>query len=1076
MLFLIASGRIWPASITTYHNDTSLSGVNSAETALTPANVNTTTFSKRFSTAVDGKVYAQPLYLPSVTVTTGANQGTHKLVFVATQHDSVYAIDAITGSVVWHTSLTASGLAGATSITSMPSADSNSSDTSPEIGVCGTPVIDATANMLYVAAKTKQIVSGASHYVYTLYKIDVTNGDAAPNANIVASTVIGDTVYNSSSGAYTYHTASSATGAQDIFVPGTGDGAITVNGQSRVYFNAMRQMNRPGLLLSNGEVYLAFGSHGDNGPYHGWLLAYDTSSLTLKAVLNTTPNGGLGGFWTGGAAPAVDANGNIFIMSGNGAFDGSNSGGTVTGLDSLGFPSNGDYGDCFLKIAADTTTSVGSQGKNGWGMRIIDYFSPYNNASLNSADTDVGSGGITLLPDSAGSSAHPHLMVGAGKQGNLYLVDRDSLGKFSATTDNVVQSQQSLGECFSTGSFFNGMLYYTTVQDHLKAFTVSSAKMSTSPTVSPDTFQWPGATMSVSANGTTNGIVWGFDYSSTQLRAYSAANVQTEYWNSSQAANSADALGSPSKFAAPIVADGRVFVGTSTALVAYGLGSNATSAPAAPSGLTASVVSALQINLAWTDNAQNENGFAIEQSSDGTNYTQIGTVGVNVTTYSAEDNLKSGTTYYFRVRAYNGSSNQTYSSYSNTVSATTTTVGAAGSSPTLSYGSGFAGSSGALSYNGNAKIVNSRAELTDGGGNEDSTVFDATVQNIQSFTTQFTFQLTNANADGLAFIIQNNSAKALGNGGGDLGFGGLGKSVAIKFDIYSNKGEGTDSTGIFTNGADPYTPATDLSSSGITLKSGDVMKVVLTYNGTTLTEQITDTVTSATKSLSYTINIPSTVGANTAYVGFGGGTGGLSCVGDILTWTFSPPSTSAPSAPTKLSAAAASGTQINLSWTDNSSSEAGFVIMRATGTSTTYTQAGVTGANITTFSDSGLVPNTQYTYEVYATNNSGNSAMSNTASVTTPVPPATPTNAMATTITTTSIAMSWTDNANNETGYNILRKATTASNFSQIASLPANTTTYTDTGLTAGTSYDYHIQAYNVAGYSDFSGFTAVTK
>jgi hypothetical protein len=1056
-------------SVVTYHFDTGNGGANTSETSLTPANVNTGSFAKRFSTSVDGKVYAQPLYMPAVVVSGGANAGTHDLAFVATQHDSLYAIDADSGIVVWKTSFTASGLPGAT-ITSMPSSDTNSSDTSPEIGICGTPTIDPSTNYLYLAAKTKQVVSGVVHYVYTLYKVDITNGNATANANILASTIIGDTVYDSSSQTYTYHTANSPTAAQDIFVPGTGDGTITVNGQSRVYFNAMRQMNRPAMLLTGGMLYIAFGSHGDNGPYHGWLLAYSASSLALEGVLNATPNASEGGFWGGGAAPSVDSQGYVYLMTGNGTFDGSSNNGTTIGLNSSGFPASGDYGDSFLKITTDSSTSVGNQNVNGWGLKIVDYFAPFNCQSLDDSDTDLGSGGVTILPNSAGSSAHPHLLVGAGKQGNLYLIDRDNMGKFSATTDNVVQSQTAINECFNTETFFNGVLYCASVTDALKSFTISNASMSTSPVRSSDGFDWPGATLAVSANGTSNGIVWGIDNGTSDLRAYDATDVTNEFWNSGQAANNSDSLGTAQKFAAPAVADGHVFVPTSNSLVVYGLTPTATSAPAAPSNLTASAVSGLQINLSWTDNSSNENGFAIEQSTDGVNFTQISTVGVNMTSYAANTNLSVGTTYYFRVRAFNGSSNNNFSDYSNVANATTS-----GSPPSLSYSSGFAGSSGALVYNGNAKIVNNRAELTDGGSNENSTVFSASAQNIQRFSTQFTFQLSSASGEGFTFIIQNGAPTALGNGGGDLGFGGLNNSVAIKFDIVSDNGEGNDSTGLYTNGSDPYSPDTDLSGNNIQLASGDVMQVQLTYDGTTLTETITDTVTNATQTLTYTVNIPSIVGGNTAYVGFGGSTSSLTAVQDILTWTFAPLPTSAPAAPSKLSATAVSGTQINLSWTDNSTNEAGFIVMRST-SGGGYVQIGVTGTGVTTYSDSALTPDTNYSYKVQATNSVGNSAFSNVATALTPIPPPTPTGAHATAITSTSIAMAWTDNANNETGYNILRKMTTGANFAQIASLPANSTSFSDTGLTPGTSYDYHIQAYNVAGYSDFSGFTAITS
>jgi hypothetical protein len=687
-------------SVTTFHDDLSNSGVNSTETTLAPSNINTTSFSKRFATAVDGKIYAQPLYVPAVNVVSGPQAGVHNLAIVATQHDSVYAIDAQSGNIVWQTSFLTTGLPNATAITTMPSADTDSTDTAPEIGICGTPVIDPATNYLYVAAKTKQIISGNTgnpHYVYTLYQVDITNGNPTANANIVASTIIGNTTFATANNGYTYNTAASPTAAQDIFVPGTGDGAIVVNGQSRVYFNAMRQMNRPGLRLYNGNIYIAFGSHGDNGPYHGWLLSYSESTLTLNGVLNTTPNAGLGGFWGGGAAPVVDSNGYIYLMTGNGLFDGYSNNGTTAGLNSLGFPVNGDYGDSILKIAVDPTTSVGNQSTNGWGLRIVDYFCPSNAANLDGNDTDLGSGGVCLLPTSAGSSAHPNLLVGAGKQGNIYLVDTNAMGKFSATTDNVVQEQTIIGESFNTPCFFNGVLYYAATTDNLKAFTIANAQMSTAPVKSPDTFAWPGATLSVSANGTTGGIIWGIEYNTQVLRAYSAANVGTELWNSTLAANNTDALGVAQKFAAPTIADGQVFAPTSTALVVYGPPLPSSTAPAAPSNLTATAISSLQINLAWTDNSNNESGFSIEGSTDGINFSVIGTVGTNVTTYAAETNISAGGTYYFRVRAYNGVSNNVFSTYTNIATVTTPTT-----TPTLSFPGGFAGTAGTLVYNGNA--------------------------------------------------------------------------------------------------------------------------------------------------------------------------------------------------------------------------------------------------------------------------------------------------------------------------------------------------------------------------------------
>ena len=556
------------ASVLTYHNDTSSSGVNASETVLTPANLTVSTFAKKYSTPIDGVAYAQPLYMPGVVVTGGSSPGTHNLVFVATQHDSLYAIDANSGAVVWKDSFLTNGLAGATSITSVPSGDTGSTDTAPEIGICSTPVIDPATKLLYVTAKTKQIINGNTSdpsYVYTIYKIDITNG-AANNANIESSLIFGTTAYDGTY--YTFGSVADPSALQDPFVVGTAPDAVTVNGESRVYFNALREMNRPALLLYNGTIYVAFGSHGDNQPYHGWLIGFDKGTLAINGVLNLTPNGGLGGIWNSGGGPTVDSSGNIYVMTGNGTFDGDNSGGTVTGLNGQNMPQNADYGDSIVKIATDPTTSAANQNVNGWGLKVLDYFAPFNNQPLSSADSDLGAGGITILPDSAGSTAHPHLLVGAGKQGEVYLVDRDAMGEYS-TSDNVVQSQQAIGGSFDTPAFFNGVLYYGAANDNGKAFTISNATMSTSPVTTPDTFAWPGSTPSVSANGTSNAIVWMIDRSTGQLRAYSATNLHSEIWTSALAPANRDQLGTVTKFATPTVADGNVFVGTTTALVTY---------------------------------------------------------------------------------------------------------------------------------------------------------------------------------------------------------------------------------------------------------------------------------------------------------------------------------------------------------------------------------------------------------------------------------------------------------------------------------------------------------------------------
>ena len=732
------------ASVLTYHNDNVGSSVNASETMLTPSNLTVNTFSKLYSTAVDGIVYAQPLYVPNVTVTGGSAAGIHNLVFIATQHDSLYAIDAQSGAVVWQDSFLLSGLSGATAITTCPATDTGSTDTTPEIGICSTPVIDPSTNLLYVEAKTKQIVNSDTahpHYVHTLYKIDITNGNASANANIVGANIFVDTIYDGST--YTYRTNSDPTAAQDPFVMGTGDDSTSVNGQNRVYLNGLRHMNRPGLLLTNGTIYVAFASHGDMRPYHGWLLGFSKTTLAINAVLNVTPNGNEGGIWSSGGAPEVDASGNIYLMTGNGTFDGDNSSGSVTGLNGQNFPQNGDFGDCFIKISPDGTSTVSSQNVNGWGLKVADYFAPYNNQNLSANDSDIGAGNCVLLPDSAGSTSssgspngvHAHLMVGAGKQAILYLIDRDSMGKYS-TGDNVVQSESAVGGCFDSPAFFNGVLYYIGFNDHGKAFAISNAGMSTSPVSTPDSFSWPGSNPSVSANGTTNGIVWMLSRGTSELRAYSAANLGTEIWTSSLAPSSRDALGTVTKFATPTVADGQVFVGTTTALVTYGL--TPTGVQPSVTTSTATLTGTTAVNLAAT---VNPNGFdttvsfqyGTTTSYGSTSSTQDAGSGSSTTTVTiGVSGLSIGTTYHYRAVATNTAgtvygADETFSTPTQPTVATSTaattgttsenlnaTVNPNGYATTVSFQYGTSTSYGSMSGSQNAGSGTSSTTVTIG--------------------------------------------------------------------------------------------------------------------------------------------------------------------------------------------------------------------------------------------------------------------------------------------------------------------------------------------------------------------------
>lgn len=500
--------------VATYHNDNARTGQNLNETILTASNVNASAFGKLFVIPVDGKVDAQPLYLPSANI---SGQGTHNLLFVATEHGSVYGLDADTGARLWQISTLAAG--------EMPSDDHGCGQVTPEIGVTSTPVIDAKAGAhgtIYVVGMSKD--SGGSYH-QRLHALDVTTG------------------------------AEEFGGPKEIQAsyPGTGDNSSG----GIVLFDPGQQLERPGLLLLNGVVYTSWGSHCDTRPYTGWIIGYDQTTLSQLAVLNVTPNGNEGSFWMSGTAPAVDANGNIFVLDANGTFD--------TRLNAQGFPSQGDFGNAFLKIA--TTNKQ---------LTVTDYFEVFNQSAENSTDADLGSGGALVLPDFTDNSGLTrHLALGAGKDSNIYVVDRDSMGKFNPNANNVYQEIQGIfpNGVFSMPAFFNNTVYYGAVGDSIRAFGISNAQLATtSSSLTTNAFPYPGATPSVSANGTRNGIVWAVENSNPAvLHAYDAGNLATELYNSNQASNGRDQFGAGNKFITPTVINGKVYVGTTAGVGVFGL-------------------------------------------------------------------------------------------------------------------------------------------------------------------------------------------------------------------------------------------------------------------------------------------------------------------------------------------------------------------------------------------------------------------------------------------------------------------------------------------------------------------------
>ena len=510
LVVMIAAAVTMQAQIgvLTWQYDNTRAGANTNEVVLAPANVNSALFGKLFAQPVDGMVYAQPLYLPSVTV---PGRGSHNVVYVVTEHDSVYAFDADNNagqnsSPLWQVSFLASG------ITSVPAADTSCSQITPELGITGTPVIDPASGTIYVVAMTKETAGGSASYVQRMHALDVSTGAEKPGSPAVIQA--------------TY--------------PGTGEGGTTL------VFDAKNYKQRPGLLLLNGVVYAGFSSHCDIGTYHGWLMGYDATTLQQVTVYNNTPNGNEGSFWSGGAAPAADTNGYIYIVSANGAFDAAARG--------------SDLGESYIKLS-----SAG-------GLSVLDYFTPFNYVSLNDGDVDTGSAGVALLGDEAGSAAHPHLMAGAGKEGRIYLLDRDNLGKWQAGSDSqIVQSLPgAIGGLFGNPAYFNKTLYFCTSGDHLKAFPVTNAQMAAVPaSASPDVFSSPGCVPSISASGTNTGVVWALQQSGV-LAAYEASNLGNELYTSNQNSKR-DGLGAAVKFSAPIAANGKVYAGTASALAVYGL-------------------------------------------------------------------------------------------------------------------------------------------------------------------------------------------------------------------------------------------------------------------------------------------------------------------------------------------------------------------------------------------------------------------------------------------------------------------------------------------------------------------------
>lgn len=523
LLVILTRTSLIPAQVkvTTYHNDNRRTGQNLQETILTTSNVNATKFGKLFSQPLDGFTYAQPLYVSNVVI---PNQGTHNVVYVATMNDSVYAFDADnnTGSnsqPLWKVNFTNP----AQGVTTVPTSDLHCVDpVTTQVGIMSTPVIDTITGTLYVVARTLE--SGT--YYHRLHALDIATGEERFGGPVA------------------------------IQATASGEGAGSIEG--KITFNPLLQNQRSALLLQNGLIYIAWGSLCDYGQYHGWIMTYNATTLAKTAVWVTTPNGSKAGVWQAGNGPAAGDYNDVFVSVGNGTYD-VNTGGT-------------DYGQSVLRLGPPA----------GGMLSVKDYFTPYNVASYNTSDLDIGSSGLMLLPDQI-TGPHPHLLVQGDKKGNLYLINRNNMGHFNSSNNKqIVQFiTAATPGMWSSPSWWNNNVYVGGSGDFLRAFSFNPTTGLLSPTSTSQTYlrySYPGTTVSISSNGTSNGIVWALNNGQwaqgggvASLHAYDATNLSKQLYTTVTNAARDNPGGGPIKFTVPTVANGKVYFTTQTNLAVYGL-------------------------------------------------------------------------------------------------------------------------------------------------------------------------------------------------------------------------------------------------------------------------------------------------------------------------------------------------------------------------------------------------------------------------------------------------------------------------------------------------------------------------
>lgn len=873
------------ASVWTMRNDNNRSSASLSEKQLNTSNVNTTTFGKLFTLPADDQVYTTPLYINDLN---GINT-----VYFASTNNTVYAYNADTGAFLWSKNLN-------NGFRPFSKSDANAfgacgggyNDAAGNMGIIGTPVIDVKTKTLYVVVKTVE----NGNYPQRLHALDLANNGASKFGGPV---VIGGSA------------------------PGNADGGSTVTFKSR-YAN-----QRAGLALVNNVVYIAQASYCDSGPYHGWVMGFNAKTLAQVAAWTPAPNGTAAGIWQGGQPPAVDGAGNLIVATGNGFSDNSSDGNT-------------NFGESVVKLSPNGSGN----------LSMATFWTPANWAALDAVDDDQGAAGLLILPGQSrilqgGKDSILHL-IDANNMGGL---GAGNIQQFQATFSQNGGSKHIHGAPIYWNSASNGgLLYVWGEDDYLRTFKYSpTTNISTSPfrtgtVLTPQIgYGMPGANLAISALGgqAGTGVVWAnavYDGDANQgtrpgiLRAYDADNAVSELWNSRKVAT--DSCGYLAKGTHPVVANGKVFISSfgsanltnSGQVCVYGLKAKPALPPGGLPNYPTNFAGASQFAF---------NGSAFLTEGNQTNSTNCYIGWSAATAYTAGATVSFGGVNYKANYWTQGQNPSSYNGgpgsgkpwtivstctapkplcYAAWSSSTAYTAGATvsynsvnyqanfwtqGQNPSTNNGGGGSGQPWVIVATCGPSAPSGSIRLTDGRPMEGASAFYLHKVDVTKFHANFSFKLTAGAgatiADGMTFTIQGASPYAIGGSGAGLGYGvnpgnsatGIPQSVAIKFDVYDNAGEGNNSTGIFINGVAPTTPMVTLPAN-IDLHSGRRFNVAMAYNGVTLTVTITDAVTAAAATQSYTVNIPAVVGS-TGYVGFTGGTGSITTTQDVLNFTYTNP-------------------------------------------------------------------------------------------------------------------------------------------------------------------------------------------